>query len=333
MGLQPFSPLLLLLLLPLQVYPQRLPIIDMHLHASERTISWAICVPWLTQVPERDPNRTWEDAWKFVVTNPPCSNPIQPAKDEQALMKETIAVLDRRNIIGVLSVSPKQVSRWIQAAPRRFIPSLEFQLEPDRMSPDSMRELFKSGSFGILGEVTNQYLGIAPDDERMEPYWALAEELDIPVAIHMGEGLPGATFLAAPKYRARLTSPYLLEEVLIRHPRLRVCVMHYGSPLVDEMIAMLGAYPQLYVELGGIQWFYPREYFYEQLRKFIDAGFGKRVMFGSDQGNWPGIIEPAIAVIEDAPFLSQKQKRDIFYNNAARFLRLSREEIAKHHRM
>jgi hypothetical protein len=305
----------------------------MHLHASDRDVSWAVCVPWIKQIPNSDPNKTWEEAWNSVATNPPCSNPIWPARGAQALMKETIAVLDRRNIIGVLSGSPNPVTRWSQAAPHRFIPSLEFQLGPDPMSPNSIRQLFKSGSFSVLGEVTNQYLGIAPDDERMEPYWALAEELDIPVAIHMGEGLPGATFLFRPKYRARLTSPYLLEEVLIRHPRLRVCVMHYASPLIDEMIAMLGAYPQLYVELGGIQWFYPRAYFYGQLRKFMDAGFGKRVMFGSDQGNWPGIIEPAIAVIEDAPFPSKKQKRDIFYNNAARFLRLSKKEIAKHHRM
>ena len=56
-------------------------------------------------------------------------------------------------------------------------------------------------------------------------------------------------------------------------------------------------------------------------------------MFGSDQMIWPGIIEPAIRVIEDAPFLSDSQKRDIFYNNAARFLRLSREQIARHHAM
>jgi hypothetical protein len=33
--------------------------------------------------------------------------------------------------------------------------------------------------------------------------------------------------------------------------------MHYASPLVDEMIAMLGAYPQLYVDIGGMQWYYP----------------------------------------------------------------------------
>jgi predicted TIM-barrel fold metal-dependent hydrolase len=56
-------------------------------------------------------------------------------------------------------------------------------------------------------------------------------------------------------------------------------------------------------------------------------------MFGSDQGNWPGVIEPSIEIIEEAPFLTEGQKRDIFYNNAARFLRLSDEDIAAHHKM
>ena len=43
-------------------------------------------------------------------------------------------------------------------------------------------------------------------------------------------------------------------------------------------------------------------------------------------------IEIAIATIEDAPFLGADQKRDIFYNNAARFLRLNDREIAGHRR-
>ena len=54
-------------------------------------------------------------------------------------------------------------------------------------------------------------------------------------------------------------------------------------------------------------------------------------MFGSDQMVWPETIERGIQVIEDAPFLSEKMKRDILYNNAARFLRLTAEEIARHH--
>jgi hypothetical protein len=46
-------------------------------------------------------------------------------------------------------------------------------------------------------------------------------------------------------------------------------------------------------------------------------------MFGSDQMLWPEMIGKAIEAIEAADFLTAEQKRDIFYNNAARFLRLS----------
>ena len=138
----------------------------------------------------------------------------------------------------------------------------------------------------------------------------------------MGEGPPGASYVWSPKYRARLTSPFLLEEVLIRHPRLRVYVMHYGSPLVDEMLAMLYSHPQLYVDVACNDWSLPRKEFHNHLRRLVEAGFGKRIMFGSDQMVWPQTIKVAIESIEEAEFLTREQKRDIFYNNAARFLRL-----------
>ena len=54
-------------------------------------------------------------------------------------------------------------------------------------------------------------------------------------------------------------------------------------------------------------------------------------MFGSDQMVWPEAIGLAIVGIESADFLTEAQKRDIFYNNAARFLRISDEEIRNHH--
>jgi uncharacterized protein len=126
-----------------------------------------------------------------------------------------------------------------------------------------------------------------------------------------------------------LTSPFLLEELLIRHPRLRVYVMHYGSPLVDEMIAMLFSHP-LYVDVAGNDWSLPRKEFHSHLRRLVEAGFGKRIMFGSDAMVWPQTIPVAIESIESAEFLTEEQKRDIFYNNAARFLRLSDAEVARH---
>ena len=58
----------------------------------------------------------------------------------------------------------------------------------------------------------------------------------------------------------------------------------------------------------------------------LRAGFAKRLMFGSDQMVWPEAIGAAIRGIDSAEFLSPEQKRDIFYNNAARFLRLERKQ-------
>ena len=165
----------------------------------------------------------------------------------------------------------------------------------------------------------------------MAPYWALAEELDIPVGIHLGPGSPGEFYLGNKKYRARLQSALTMEEVLIRHPKMRVYLMHAGYPMLDDLLALLFSHPQVYVEVSMLANVEPRAGFYRYLKAIVEAGYGERVMFGSDQMVWPGIIEPAIAAIERAPFLSPRQKRDIFYNNAARFLRLSAKEIERHH--
>lgn len=45
-------------------------------------------------------------------------------------------------------------------------------------------------------------------------------------------------------------------------------------------------------------------------------------MFGSDQMIWPYAIEKSILFLNSLNFLSKKDKEDIFYNNAARFLKL-----------
>lgn len=101
--------------------------------------------------------------------------------------------------------------------------------------------------------------------------------------------------------------------------------------MLDDTLAMLWTHPQLYVDVGVISFAIPRAAFHTYLRALVEAGFGQRVLFGSDQMVWPEAIEVAIESIETATFLSPAQKRDIFYNNAARFLRLSQEQIARHY--
>lgn len=172
--------------------------------------------------------------------------------------------------------------------------------------------------------------GFAVDDQRLDPLWRLAVELDVPVAIHMGPGEPGQPYSDG-AYRVALGDPLLLEPVLRKYPKLRVSIMHAGYPMADRLRALMFSYPHVYAEIGSIVYTEPRPAFYAFLKEIVDAGYGDRVLFGSDQMIWPGVIGPSVRSIEEAPFLSDSQKRDIFYNNAARFLRLDPATIARHH--
>lgn len=306
-----------------QTGPQRPPIIDMHLHAvpadSQGPPPLFLCAPFST-FPPWDPAQPAGEWFQQIIKKPPCASPIRSAMTDDELRDRTLAILEKWNITAVTSGVPRMVDEWKKLAGDRIIPATAFG--PDDPPLEQLREWVKSGRFQAFAELPFQYQGIAPGDKRLEPYWALAEELDVPAGIHVGPGPPGAPYLGPTGYRMRLSSALELEDVLVRHPKLRVWAMHAGWPLAEHTIAAMYAHPQLYVDVGVIVYTTPRAEFYRFLKTLVDAGFAQRIMFGSDQMSWPDAISIAIRAIEEAPFLSAEQKRDIFYNNAARFLRL-----------
>jgi hypothetical protein len=174
------------------------PIIDMHLHALPADANGppplGLCAPF----PEY-PLASFSDEWGMTFIawqkKPPCRNPVWSPQTDQELMQQTITMMDRRNVFGVLSGKPDRVRQWMEAAPGRFNPGLQFQLGRDALSPAELRGMHQARQFAVLAEVTNQYVGIGPSDPQFEPYLAVAEELDIPVGIHVGVGPPGAPYL------------------------------------------------------------------------------------------------------------------------------------------
>jgi uncharacterized protein len=320
-----------------QARQQHLPIIDMHLHAPKVVDFGAGSgpTPRMCSTNEGTFWFGWDPRKPFKVEDAgSCTGTvIAGASDDDDLARQTFRALERYNIRAVTSSGTEgdleQARKWRAAAPGRIIPAASF-LRPGneprgrRMLRElaDLRSLVSEGKIAVFAEVAPRYDGLSPADAALEPYFALAEELDVPVGIHMGEGPPGGPNVEGySAYRVRLGNPLLLEDVLTRHPKLRLYVMHYGSPFVDDMIALLYSYPQVYVDVAGDDWESPRMQFHSQLHRLVEAGFGKRIMFGSDQMIWPDTIRIAIETIESADFLSEEQRRDIFCRNAARFLR------------
>ncbi|TAL40825.1 MAG: amidohydrolase [Chitinophagaceae bacterium] len=330
--------IIILFLLSLQVSfaqsKQPLPIIDMHLHSiginDNGPAPVNVGAPF-KNFGSHDPGKPYapnfirilktDSLFEYTITS--------PATDDD-LMNESIFILNKRNIHAVTSGDIMRVRKWKLAEPKRIIPAVMFSFGDtlsQKLSVDSLRSLFQSKEFKVFGEIVLQYGGYSASDPAFEPFLKMAEELDVPVGIHIGLGPPGIGSLPPGSFKASLCSALNLEEALKRHPKLRVYVMHAGWPMLDDMLALLYVYPQVYVDVGIIDYILPRKEFYHYLQRLVEAGFGKRIMFGSDQMVWPKAIEIAIKNIEAATFLSQEQKRDIFFNNAARFLRLTEKEI------
>ena len=223
-----------------------LPIIDMHLHANRADDNGPpptyVCPGF--EKTAHDPRLSWEAAFSALMKTPPCANPLKGAETDEALMKSTFEILERRNIIAV--TSGPVLERWRAAGNERIIPAAMFNFGPTAPSIATLRDGFAAKRYAVFGEVGIQYQGVSPSDPRFEPYLAVAEAADVPLGIHVGIGPPGAPYLQGlGNYRARLHSPLELEEALVRHPKLRVYIMHAGWPMLDDLLAVLWTHPQV----------------------------------------------------------------------------------------
>jgi uncharacterized protein len=178
---------------------QRPPIIDMHLHADLPPHGIEAGAPALCR-PE------------------PCVGDGAATAGPDDTLKKTLEIMERNHIVKgfVSGLDLDTVEKWVKADPDRFIAS-PFVLKPGQPDLPTLRSAYEAGRLGGLGELGTQLSGVAPNDPALEPYFALAEEFDVPVLIHtLGIG----PYL--PTFRSAAGSPLLLEDVLVRHPKLRL---------------------------------------------------------------------------------------------------------------
>jgi hypothetical protein len=182
-----------------------------------------------------------------------------------------------------------------------------------------LEEQYASGRYQIMGELYNQYAGVPFDDPRMEPFYELAQRLEIPVAFHTHSAPPLTAANCCPAFRVSNGNPLLLENVLVKYPRLKVQIMHANPLVYPEVLDLLAQFPKVHVDISPWQMVYTRKKFHRLLQEYVDAGMTGRIMFGSDGHSY----RKSFAAYESAEFLSDRQLSGIFCTNAERFLRVS----------
>jgi predicted TIM-barrel fold metal-dependent hydrolase len=211
------------------------------------------------------------------------------------------------------------LSEFCTANPERLIGVPQLSLEDPLAARDELERLAKRGvrHVNLLASRANPPVY----DEAWEPFWALAEEVDIPVGFHLAvvvkktrldEGDHNANNLVirvASRFAQEPPGMQLLEPmtglifagVLDRHPGLRIVMAEAGLAWVPSMIQGLDIWYQRTRDgrrLTGegpipLPRLLPSEYFHRQIWiSFVDDPLGvkmvgnvldvDKVMFGSD---------------------------------------------------
>jgi uncharacterized protein len=122
-----------------------------------------------------------------------------------------------------------------------------------------------------------------PNDERIAPFISKIEELGLPVLFHQGsDPHPFVMKYGDPRY---------VDDVLLKHPRLRVIEAHCGRGFDDLLVEMAIWRPnRIWVDLAGLQHEYRMSpwHFLMRLRYLVDR-VADAVVVGSD---WPFVKTP-----------------------------------------
>ena len=158
-----------------------------------------------------------------------------------------------------------------------------------------------------------------PADERLDPLYKKAIELDIPVHFHMG----WTPIINAPmKYQ----DPILLDDVGIKFRQLKVIVAHLGYPWVDQAICMIAKHPNFYGEMA--YWCgFGAEYLYQALRKLKALNAINRVLYGSENNctvTFPTIYRSVNSVAEklNLPKITDDEMANIMGGTAVKLYKI-----------
>ena len=166
------------------------------------------------------------------------------------------------------------------------------------------------GELGFRGlKLYPTYQYFYPNEPMLYPLYAKAQELRIPISMHIGSSVFKGS-------RLKYGDPIFLDDVAVDFPELVILQCHSGRPFwYQKSFSLARLHPNIYMEISGLPPKKLPEYFPELER------IAHKVIYGSD---WPGVpgLKENIEAVQGLP-LSEGSKRKILGGNAVRLLDLA----------
>jgi uncharacterized protein len=118
-----------------------------------------------------------------------------------------------------------------------------------------------------------------PNDARLYPLYARAQDLRLPVTFHTGTSVFAGT-------RLKYAQPLLLDDIAVDFPRLSILMAHSGrGPWYQEAAVLATLHENVYLELSGLPARNIPRYFPDYRR------LARKMVFGSDFPGLPSVRE------------------------------------------
>lgn len=266
--------------------------------------------------------RTYQEEWWTAYSFPFPEDPEPPADVQAERWDAEIEQAGLEAVVFMTGGGNRALAQAIRGRPRM----LGFA-HHDPFSAGAADELRRA----VTEDGLRGYKVLAPalagpiDDEALYPVWQAAEDLGIPVLVHVGT-LDGGGGTAAHVN----ISPLRLHDVCKAFPYTAFVVPHFGCSYPAELLQLAWACRNVHVDSSGnnewVRWMpYPLT-LADLFRKFLETVGPSRVLFGSDSAHFPrGLVrtyyDEQVRIVAQLG-LSASERHQVFAGNAARLLGL-----------
>jgi aminocarboxymuconate-semialdehyde decarboxylase len=312
---------------------KRVKVVDVHAHCMFNEVA--------QQVPAANPPRV---APPTVVLGPE----RLAAMDERGIDVQALSVnffwwyaRDRAVAKDVVALHDELLAAWCKQHADRFVALSSVALQFPDLAAEQLEHAVKN--LGARGASIGGHVeGEPPTGPKYDPFWAKAQELDVPVFMHPNNAVNIArdgslggrgslpNIVGNPLETTVFLSHLIYEGVLDRFPKLKVCAAHGGGYL-PSYLGRADASCVVRDDANCANTRKPSEYFKDRilvdsmvfssegLRHLVAETAVSQVVYGSDMPYlWPDTID----VIVEAPFLRNADKEAILGGNLLKLLRI-----------